>query len=68
MALLKFLKKHPKYVYSNDPELTYSLLAEAREALKAAGWICQGKGYDVQSDEETHTGRGLEVIYLQFNN
>lgn len=56
------------YVYSNNPELTYSLLAEAREALKAAGWICQGKGYDVQSDEETHTGRGLEVIYLQFNN
>lgn len=54
------------YVYSNEPELTYSVLADARAALKEAGWICQGKGYDVQSDEETHTGRGLEVIYLQF--
>lgn len=54
------------YVYSNDPELTYSVLAQARAALKEAGWICQGKGFDVQSDEETHTGRGLNVIYMQF--
>lgn len=54
------------YVYSDDPDITYNLLASAREALKSAGWICRGKGYDVQSDEETHTGRGLEVIYIQF--
>lgn len=54
------------YVYSNAPELTYSLLSEARLALKQAGWICIGKGFDVQSDEETHTGRGLNVIYMQF--
>lgn len=54
------------YVYSEDPELTYSVLESARLALKSAGWICRGKGFDVQSDEETHTGRGLEVIYMQF--
>ena len=54
------------YVYSNDPELTYSVLADARSALKSAGWICRGKGFDVQSDEETHTGRGLEIYRLQF--
>lgn len=54
------------YVYSNDPDMTYNLLASARAALKSAGWICQGKGFDVQSDEETHTGRGLNVIYMQF--
>ena len=54
------------YVYSNNPELTYSLLDQARTALKQAGWICQGKGFDVQSDEETHTGRGLNVIYMKF--
>lgn len=53
-------------VYSDDPELTYSVLAEARAALKQAGWITIGKGYDVASDEVTHTGRGLEVIYLEF--
>ena len=54
------------YVYSNNPELTYSLLDQARTALKQAGWICQGKGFDVQSDEETHTGRGLNVIKLEY--
>lgn len=54
------------YVYSSDPELTYSVLLDARSALKADGWICQGKGFDVQSDEETHTGRGLNVIYMEF--
>lgn len=53
-------------VYSDDPELTYSVLAEARAALKQAGWIAVGKGYDVASDEATHTGRGLQVIYLEF--
>lgn len=53
-------------VYSNDPELTYSVLAEARAALKQAGWIAVGKGYDVASDEVSHTGRGLQVIYLEF--
>ena len=53
------------YVYSNDPEKTYSILAVARTALKKAGWICRGKGFDVQSDEETHTGRGLEIYFLQ---
>lgn len=55
------------YVYSNNPSLTYSVLANARIALKAAGWICLGKGFDVDSDEETHTGRGLEIIRMNFS-
>lgn len=54
------------YVYSSDPSLTYSVLQDARTALKKAGWICIGRGFDVQSDEETHTGRGLEIAYLQL--
>lgn len=54
------------YFYSNDPENTYSYLMQARQALKAAGWIVAGKGYDVMSDEPTHTGRGLQVYYLEF--
>lgn len=53
-------------VYSSDPELTYSLLLEARSLLKAAGWIISGKGYDVTSDEPTHTGRGFNAIFLEF--
>lgn len=51
--------------YSNNPDNTYNYLANARTALKNAGWTVTGKGYDVLSDEPTHTGRGMEVYYLQ---
>lgn len=54
------------YVYSSDPEKTYTVLDNIRIALKQAGWICQGKGFDVSSDEETHSGRGLEAICMNF--
>ena len=53
------------YVYSSDPLLTYAVLLDARNALKAAGWITPTKGFDVASDEATHTGRGLEIFYLE---
>lgn len=56
------------YVYSNDPELVYSVLMQARTALKNAGWVVPSKGYDVASDEATHTGRGLEIFYLDTSN
>lgn len=52
-------------VYSSNPSLTYSLLDSARTALKAAGWIIPSKGYDIGSDEPTHTGRGMQALYLQ---
>ena len=51
--------------YSIDPATTYSVLSQAKTALKAAGWIISGQGYDVASDEPTHTGRGMNAIYLQ---
>lgn len=51
--------------YSNDPLKTYTVLSDARIALKRNGWIVPGKGYDVRSDEPTHTGRGLEAYYLE---
>lgn len=53
------------YVYSNDPAKTYSVLAQARARLRAAGWIIETRGYDVASDEVTHTGRGFDVTYIQ---
>lgn len=52
--------------YSNDPEKTYSVLLEAIVKLKSEKWIITSKGYDVASDEPTHTGRGVEVYYLSF--
>ena len=52
-------------VYSTDPSLTYSLLDEARALLKTSGWTITQRGYDVASDEVTHTGRGLTCLYLK---
>lgn len=51
-------------VYSTDPATAYSLLGQARELLKQNGWIIATRGYDVSSDEITHVGRGMEVLYL----
>ena len=51
--------------YSNDPVLVNSVLLEAKKALKAVGFIIDGSGYDVISDEPTHTGRGINLIYIQ---
>lgn len=51
--------------YSVDPALTYSVLASARILLKQNGWVVPSKGYDVRSDKESHTGRGLTVYYLE---
>lgn len=52
-------------IYSNDPEVVNSVLVEAKPLLKAAGFIVNGKGYDVLSDYETHTGRGINVLYIE---
>lgn len=51
--------------YSNNPVLVNSILLEAKSVLKALGFIINGSGYDVISDEPTHTGRGINLIYVQ---
>ena len=51
--------------YSTDPAKTYSVLSVARKRLKEKGWIIPGKGYDVASDEVTHTGRGMRAYFLE---
>ena len=53
--------------YSNDPLLVSSKLLEAKKLLKNVGFIVSGAGYDVPSDEPTHTGRGITVLYRQNN-
>lgn len=53
-------------VYSTDPEITYSLLRQARDLLKVNGWVPVRMGYDIASDEITHTGRGMEITYIKF--
>lgn len=51
--------------YSNNPQLVNSVLLEAKTLLKENGFIVDGAGYDVISDETTHTGRGMNLIYIQ---
>lgn len=51
--------------YSTDPVLVNSKLLAAKQLLKAAGFTVTGAGHDVMSDEVTHTGRGITVLYLQ---
>lgn len=53
-------------VYSSNPETTYSLLKDARDLLKQNGWILVRMGYDMASDEITHTGRGMNVLFLEY--
>lgn len=51
--------------YSIDPVLVDSKLLEAKELLNNAGFNVTGAGHDVLSDEPTHTGRGITVLYTQ---
>ena len=56
------------YVYSNDPEVLAATLSAARTLLKQNNFIIVQRGFDVASDEETHTGKGFEVGYINREN
>lgn len=51
--------------YSVDPDLVNGILLQAKALLKKNGFIVGGKGYDVASDEPTHTGRGINVLKIE---
>lgn len=51
--------------YSTDPALVNEMLLQAKNKLKANGFIISGKGYDVASDEPTHTGRGMNALIIE---
>lgn len=53
--------------YSTNPEWVYTKLRAAIVALKKAGFIISGDGYSVASDEPTHDGRGINVLFLRRN-
>ena len=50
--------------YSTDPTEVNTKLLEAVSVLKDAGFTVPGVGYDVASDEVTHTGRGINIIFI----
>lgn len=51
--------------YSAEPGNVSMTMNKAIEELRHAGFIISGKGYDVPSDEPTHTGRGINVLYVE---
>lgn len=53
-------------LYSSNPEIVNTFPATMRDDLKAAGFIVQGKGFDVPSGNPTHTGWTLEVIGTEY--
>ena len=53
------------FFYSTDPRLVASVPKEIHSLLKSAGFIPQGRGRDIPSDEPTHTGWAMEFYYLE---
>lgn len=53
--------------YADDPTIVNTVLWQAAELLKQNGFIVPGKGYDVLSDEITHTGRGINALIIERN-
>lgn len=52
-------------IYSSIPQIVNEKPIEIIKALKKAGFIPQGKGQDVFSDEQTHTGWAMDFKYLE---
>lgn len=48
--------------YSNDPLQVNTKPFEIAADLKAAGFVQQGKGNDILSDEPTHTGWAMDFV------
>lgn len=52
--------------YTNNPRLISTVPMEIYKALKAVGFVPQGKGRDIPSDEPTHTGWANDYLYLEI--
>lgn len=52
--------------YSADAALVNTKPNEIRAALNAAGFIPQGKGNDIMSDEPTHTGWAMDFVITEY--
>lgn len=55
------------YFYSADPSLVNTVPLEAVDLLRQNGWTISGRGYDVPSDEISHTGRAFDALYIENN-
>lgn len=53
-------------VYGNDADEVYDTMNDVITALKNNGFIVDGKGFDIPSDEPDFIGRHIDVIYLDY--
>lgn len=53
------------YFYTDNPEIIDTKLFEAANALKNSGWVVDGRGQDVASDEPTHCGRMITCRFIE---
>lgn len=53
--------------YSTDPSLVQSVPLSAIAALRTAGFFISGRGYDIPSGVQTHTGRGFTAQIIETN-
>lgn len=51
--------------YSTDPREVNTIPAQISAALKAAGFIPQGRGNDLLSDRPSHTGWAMDFLYRE---
>lgn len=52
--------------YTDDPGIMDITIIRLMNKLQAAGWIVEGPGEDVESDEPTHTGRRLTIGKIEL--
>lgn len=53
-------------VYGSDADEVYDTLEQAKTLLENNGFLVDGKGIDVPSDEPSFIGRHIDVIYLDY--
>lgn len=53
-------------LYSNNPTTVNTKPNEIIAAMKASGFIPQGRGNDIPSDDPTHTGWAMDFKYKQY--
>lgn len=52
--------------YSVRPALVQSVPQSMRDVLRHNGFIPQGKGQDIPSDEPTHTGWSIDYVITEY--
>lgn len=56
------------YFYTNDPSLIYSKMDEFIAKAKKHGFIIEGRGNDIQSDQPDYFGRVVRVRFIENYN